>query len=171
MQSRPRTARFTISEENTGFQLASGSVAQAMEYEYANESVAQEEEAHRLRGGYCMPLLYETTDGVWALLSEADLNSTYCGAQLVGDGTGMLNVEFTPEQTEDVVTTAPFTSPWRFAVIGTPKAIAENTMAETLSEDCQLEDTSWVQPGTVDWTWLNGDLRHTDPNVDFENDA
>lgn len=77
----------TISEENTGFQLASGSVAQAMEYEYANESVAQEEEAHRLRGGYCMPLLYETTDGVWALLSEADLNSTYCGAQLVGDGT------------------------------------------------------------------------------------
>ena len=161
----------TISEENTGFQLASGSVAQAMEYEYANESVAQEEEAHRLRGGYCMPLLYETTDGVWALLSEADLNSTYCGAQLVGDGTGMLNVEFTPEQTEDVVTTAPFTSPWRFAVIGTPKAIAENTMAETLSEDCQLEDTSWVQPGTVDWTWLNGDLRHTDPNVDFENDA
>ena len=23
----------------------------------------------------------------------------------------------------------------------------------------------------MDWTWLNGDLRHTDPNVDFENDA
>ena len=161
----------TISEENSGFQLASGSVAQAMEYEYANESVAQEEEAHKLRGSYCMPLLYETTDGVWALLSEADLNSTYCGAQLVGDGTGLLNVAFTPEQTDDVVTTAPFTSPWRFAVIGSPKTIAENTMAETLSEDCKLEDTGWVESGTVDWTWLNGDLRHTDPDVDFENEA
>ncbi|WP_050698576.1 glycoside hydrolase family 97 catalytic domain-containing protein [Anaeromassilibacillus senegalensis] len=164
-------AELHISEENTGFQLASGSVAQAMDYEYANESVAQEHEAHKLRGGYCMPLLYETSDGAWALLSEADLNATYCGAQLQGDGTGLLRVTFTPEQEDDVVTEAPFTSPWRFAVIGTPKTIVENTMAETLSEDCQVEDTSWIQPGTVDWTWLNGDLRHTDPNVNFETDA
>lgn len=157
--------KLTISSESTGFRLASGSIAQAMDYEYANESVAKEKPAYKLRSSYCMPLLYKTKDNTWALISEAALNSTYCGAQLVGDGSGLLNVAFTPEQETDVVTTAPFKSPWRFAVIGTPKDIAENTMAENLSPECALKDTSWIQPGTTDWTWLNGDLRHTDPNV------
>lgn len=164
-------SEFSIQSENTGFMLASGSTAQAMEYEYANESVAQERESYKLRGGYCMPLFYQTQEDTSVLISEADLNSSYCGAQLLGDGTGLLRVTFTPEQTEDVVTEAPFSSPWRFAVIGSPKAIVENTMAETLSEPCKEEDTSWIEAGTVDWTWLNGDLRHTYEDVDFETDA
>lgn len=164
-------SEFTIQEEDTGFLLASGSVAQAMNYEYANESVAQERESYKLRGSYCMPLFYETREGTCVLLSEADLNSSYCGAQLLGDGTGLMRVTFTPEQTEDVKTKAKFVSPWRFAVIGTPEKIVENTMAETLSEPCKVEDTSWIEAGTVDWTWLNGDLRHTYENVNFETDA
>ena len=107
-----------------------------------------------------MPLLYETENGDWALLSEAALTPQYSGGQIVGHDSGMLDVVFSPEQFSDIVTTAPFVSPWRFMVIGDPADIAENTLAETLNPDCAIEDTSWIVPGAVDWTWLNGDLRH-----------
>ena len=131
-----------------------------MDFDKANEERYYQKEIEELEGGYCMPLLYETPNGDWALLSEAALTPQYSGGQIVGHDTGMLDVVFSPEQFSDVVTTAPFTSPWRFMVIGDPADIAENTLAETLSPDSVIEDTSWIVPSPVDWTWLNGDLRH-----------
>ena len=150
----------TISSEATGFLMPDGSVAQTMDFDKANEERYYQKEIEELEGGYCMPLLYETPNGDWALLSEAALTPQYSGGQIVGHDTGMLDVVFSPEQFSDVVTTAPFTSPWRFMVIGDPADIAENTLAETLSPDSVIEDTSWIVPSPVDWTWLNGDLRH-----------
>ena len=150
----------TISSEATGFLMPDGSVAQTMDFNKANEERYYQKEIEELEGGYCMPLLYETVNGDWALLSEAALTPQYSGGQIVGHDSGMLDVVFSPEQFSDIVTTAPFVSPWRFMVIGDPADIAENTLAETLNPDCAIEDTSWIVPGAVDWTWLNGDLRH-----------
>ena len=33
-------------------------------------------------------------------------------------------------------------------------------MPENLSPDSVIEDTSWIESGVSNWTWLNGDLRH-----------
>ena len=150
----------TISEEKTSFLMPDGSLAQAMDFDKANEELYEEKQVSQLEGGYCMPMLYETPSGEYALLSEAALTPQYCGAQILGHDSGKLDVVFSPEQFDDVVTEAPFSSPWRYMVIGDLAAITENTMAETLSPDCALENTDWVEPGIMDWTWLNGDLRH-----------
>ena len=150
----------TISAEKTSFLMPDGSVAQTMDFDKANEQIYLEKTAEELEGGYSMPMLYKTNTEDYALLSEAELTPQYCGAQIMGNSSGALDVVFSPEQFEDVVTTSPFTSPWRYMVIGDLKDITENTLAETLNPDCEIEDTSWIEAGPVDWTWLNGDLRH-----------
>ena len=150
----------TISSEATSFLMPDGSTAQTMDFDKANEDLYYQKTAEQLEGGYCMPLLYETPDGDWALLSEAALTPQYSGGQIVGHDSGKLDVVFSPEQFSDVATTAPFVSPWRYMVIGDAADIAVNTLAETLNPDCEMDDTSWIVPSPVDWTWLNGDLRH-----------
>ena len=143
-----------ISAESTTMTLPAGSTAYAMDYIAHNEEIEREHAARELDGRYCMPLLYKTTDGTWCLISEAALSPDYCGTYLQGDGTGSLNFHHSVEQNGDVETQMPFTSPWRFVVIGTPEEINLNTMAETLSPDAE-GDFSWVEPGVTAWTWLN----------------
>ena len=143
-----------IKSEHSQFQLPQDSVAQAMNYINQHEAVAYEKQLSELTSQYCMPLLYQTPSGDYALISEAGLNPEYCGAMLKGNGKGILEAVFTPEQTSDVETSLPFSSPWRFVVIGDAATINENTMAETLSPDLAI-DASWVEPGVTAWTWLN----------------
>lgn len=143
-----------IKSEYSQFQLPQNSIAQAMNYINQHEAVAYEKQLSELTDQYCMPLLYQTPSGDYALISEAGLNPEYCGAMLKGNGKGMLEAVFTPEQTSDVETSLPFSSPWRFVVIGDTAAINENTMAETLSPDLAI-DASWIEPGVTAWTWLN----------------
>lgn len=62
-------------------------------------------------------------------------------------------------------TDATRTLPWRFAVIGTDTDIAQNQMEVLLGDKCELDDTSWIKPGKVNWDWWN---HWTVWNVDFE---
>ena len=158
----PQGGQLSIRAEQTDFTLPYGAVSQAMPYLPNHETAAIEKELKDLAGSYNMPLLSKTPQGSWILLNEAALNGEYCGTRLIGHTDGRLTVSFPSEQYGDVQTTAPFTSPWRYAVIGTPAAIAENTLAETLSPPCTF-DTSWVKPGAASWTWLC-----LEPTDDFE---
>ena len=81
----------TISSEATGFLMPDGSIAQTMDFDKANEERYYQKEIEELEGGYCMPLLYETENGDWALLSEAALTPQYSGGQIVGHDSGMLD--------------------------------------------------------------------------------
>lgn len=148
----------TISSEETGFKLPEYSVSQAMSYDSTHQQVAYEKQNHDLiNESYIMPLLFQTPNGTWGLISEAALSTEYSGAMLKGDskGNGLLNVLFSPEQKEDISTKSPFVSPWRFVVMGSTADIVENTMAENLSPPSAIEDTSWINPGVSAWTWLN----------------
>lgn len=146
-----------ISEEMTSFVLPQGSTAYAMDYAGPHEKVPVKKTLSQLDSNYSMPLLYQSEEGTWGLISEAALNGSYCGGMVKGGGDGTLDVKFAPEQKTDVVAELPFESPWRFEVVGDARAINENTMAENLSPECQIEDTSWIEPGVTAWTWLNRD--------------
>ena len=154
----------TISSENTSLQIPQGSTAYVMPYINHNEQVEEEKQLSELNERYCMPLLYKTPTGEYALISEAGLHGEYCGADIIGNPNGRLDIVFSNEQRSAINTTAPFATPWRFAVIGTSADIAENTMAENLSPANVLEDTSWIQPGVTAWTWLNREST-SDPDV------
>ena len=154
----------TISSENTTLQIPQGSTAYVMPYINHNEQVEEEKQLSELDERYCMPLLYKTPTGEYALISEAGLHDEYCGADIIGNPNGRLDIVFSNEQKSAIQTKAPFATPWRFAVIGTTADIVENTMAENLSPANVLEDTSWIQPGVTAWTWLNRDPVN-DPDV------
>lgn len=149
----PTPSTLSISEEISQFQLPYNAVAQAMDYIEHHEAVAYEKQVSQLIDNYCMPLLYQTSKGTYALISEAGLNPEYSGAILKGNGKGV-NAILSPEQTKNISTTSPFASPWRFVVIGDAATINENTMAETLNPELAY-DASWIEPGVTAWTWLN----------------
>lgn len=151
------TDEVKISEECTSFALPDGSISYAMKYTPWHEEAPDKKSNSELNSEYAMPLLYETKSGTWGLISEAAVNSSYCGGMLKGRGNGTVDVKFAPEQKSAVSAKLPFESPWRFNVIGDAADINENTMAENLSPVCQVEDTSWIQPGVTGWTWLNKD--------------
>lgn len=109
-----------------------------------------------------MPLLYQTGNDDYVLISEANLSGEYTGSVIhpnIGEDGVSLKVSFTPSQTTAVESDAPFESPWRYAVIGDLSAITENTMAENLSDDPDpAVDYSYVTAGASSWSWLEQGL-------------
>ena len=77
----------TISSENTSLQIPQGSTAYVMPYINHNEQVEEEKQLSELNERYCMPLLYKTPTGEYALISEAGLHGEYCGADIIGNRT------------------------------------------------------------------------------------
>lgn len=150
------SAELKISSENTGVKIPAGSAITLMPYDRSNEGIPELKAFEDLKGRYSMPMTYQVNDETYVLISEAQLEDTYCGAELVGHTSGMMDIRFCGEQKTDVVTEAPFESPWRFAVIGTLSDITLNTMAENLNPDPAF-DASWVEAGAMAWTWVNGD--------------
>lgn len=148
---------FTISGEDTAFAVPVGSTTTMLEYgslgHCYEDTFAMGTFAQTNGKTYNMPFLYVTPEDTYVLVTEAALSTEYCGSVLRSSG-GMLNVTFAPTQgTDPVVTSGPWQSPWRTAIIGGPKEIVENTMVKNLSPACAIEDTSWIQPATTAWTW------------------
>ena len=124
---------------------------------FSHEGLYSMKEAGTLSGKIVLPFLYQMGDN-WVLMSEAALDGNYAGSVLDASGS-TFTLGYPQQQGETVSTTAPFQSPWRFAVIGDITDIMENTMAENLSP-APDEDTyhfsEWVDPGVSSWTWLQG---------------
>lgn len=47
----------------------------------------------------------------------------------------------------------PLETPWRVALIGELSSIVESNLVAALSEPPKIDDTSWITPGIVDWSW------------------
>lgn len=147
-----------INSENTGFDVPAKSTVWAQPYTSPNyERLYDKNTIEGISGNYGMSFLYQTTDDVWVTLAEAAHSPQYCGMMLKADNSTMLKSAWAYTQGNKKPTTeSPFLSPWRAAFIGTQKDIAESQLLENLSDPCQIEDTSWIEPGVSTWTWLNG---------------
>lgn len=131
-----------------------------------------------------LPVLAESGDGArLALVSESDLND-YPAMFLKGDGKGgftavfpKLPAKYGPngDRSLRILEEHPYiastkgkrTYPWRFMAVGAPADILNQTMACRLASPCEIDDTSWIQPGKVSWEWWNGWAPYGD-DVDFE---
>lgn len=93
------------------------------------------------------PALFEYKDDVFALLTESDLKRTSAASSMYG--TTMTNVfEIRPDGNEE--------PGWQTLIIGTLSDIVESTLVTDNSTPCQLDDTSWIEPGTASWIyWAN----------------
>ncbi len=109
---------------------------------------------------YGFPATFETKSG-WVLLTEASVYD-YVGSGLLG-GNKPFGFTVAP-MAEAAEVTCPWVSPWRVAVIGrSPSVIAESTLVQNLNPACEIEDTSWIQPGPTTFPWLTERLGNKNP--------
>lgn len=143
------------------------------------------------------PLLYQLKDSpIHVLMSEANVMTGNFHASVLEKQGSKYEVTFTPESKYkeywhygqngwekvreeldprvDATLSGDdtFQIPWRFFSFGDLNDIANQTMGENLSDPMDpalFDDLSYIQPGNVAWTWLNGDLRHDQiPQGQFE---
>jgi alpha-glucosidase len=110
--------------------------------------------------GWAFPALFNTNN-LWVLITEAALNETYPGTHLEDKaGNAVYTIRF-PEKEEatsdadpEPVSTLPWTTPWRAAVIGSSLAtIQETTLVANLNPPSVIKDVSWINPGRSSWSW------------------
>jgi len=132
--------------------------------------------------GWAFPALFNETD-VWMLISEAAVDPTYCASHLEDkEGKGLYTIRF-PEKEEvtsaadpEPVSTLPWTTPWRVAVIGPSLATIQGTTLITdLNPPSKLNDVTWIKPGRASWSWWSqgGTTRDYDVQkqyIDFTRD-
>ena len=116
--------------------------------------ISKSEEGFNNRWGY--PALLEPHDGVFVLLSEANIERGQSASCLYNDKE--LYKVVPAERLENNAspshpTFSPFHTPWRVAIIGSLADIVESTLITDVSNPCQLEDTSWIKPGVVSWVY------------------
>lgn len=112
-------------------------------------------EASDGRWGY--PALLEPQDGVFVLLSEANICK--------GQGASSLHSKGDIYQVVPEESASPLPSPWRVAIIGTLADVVESTLITDVAEPNKIEDTSWIQPGTVSWVYWAYNHGSNDYNI------
>ena len=164
----------TLESEATGFALPRDAklwcapsdkatlYSPAYETYYENEMPAGM--ASPLGVGWSFPLLFRTADSRhWALITEANLDSSFCASRLCntpsngvyrvalpnsGEGNGQGSIQ--PSSA------LPWELPWRVVIVGSsPATMVESTLVADVSAPSRLEgkDTSWIRPGRVAWSW------------------
>ena len=109
--------------------------------------------------GWLFPALFQTAD-TWVLLTEADLDATYSAGHLRPNPVGFTYRMAFPQPSEALglgsrlpENHGPWQTPWRVAMVGDLTTIFGSTLVHDLSRPSQVEDTTWIRPGRVSWSW------------------
>lgn len=102
------------------------------------------------RWGY--PALLEPNDGIFALISEANIERRQSASFLLNDGE-----RFSVMPAENKLElSGEWHTPWRVIIIGSLQDIVQSTLVTDVCEPSKLADTSWIVPGVVSWIyWAN----------------
>lgn len=106
-----------------------------------------------------LPLLLECPGGVWAAVTEANVNE-YAGLYLAPAGSGLLAARLSPLPKDPKVAVRaplPHASPWRAVLVGARVGgLVESDLVLNLSDPCAIKDTSWIKTGKTTFPWWNG---------------
>lgn len=97
------------------------------------------------------PALIQTSDSVYALLTESDIHRNHCCS--------FLNNQTDRNQYKVCLADErlPFTdkwiSPWRLLIVGSLANIVESTLVTDVAAPSQIKDTDWIRPGTASWIY------------------
>ncbi|TDE08905.1 glycoside hydrolase family 97 catalytic domain-containing protein [Jiangella asiatica] len=157
-----RDGTTVVTGETSSWQLPNDAPAWLLPYtSWYEEPRAQTTAGAAATGSYGHPALFDV-GGMYVLLTESGLSSAYPGAYLdTTAGTGRYAIGLVEEQ---VVADGELDTPWRTAIVGDLATVTESTLVDDLAPPSQVEDTSWIRPGRVAWSWLP---EHSSPR-DFE---
>ena len=95
------------------------------------------------------PLLMEPAEGVFALISEANIERLQSASSLFNKGE-----RFSVKQDQnDLLLTGNWHTPWRVVIIGKLADIVQSTLVTDVSEPSKQKDVSWIKPGVVSWIY------------------
>ncbi len=161
-----------LKSEATGFALPAdarlwcapsdkaGTYAPAYETYYENEMAVGTPAP--LGVGWSFPLLFRTGDrGHWGLITEANVDAHFCGCRLSSTASNGVYMVALPNQAEGNSQGSPMPSsslpwemPWRVIILGSsPGAVVESTLVTDISASSRVQDTGWIRPGRVAWSW------------------
>lgn len=111
------------------------------------------------KNGWCFPVLFNTLNH-WIFISEAGLDTSYCGMHLNAEAPGGLYTLRFPEEGEadgvfqqKPIVTLPASLPWRFILLSPDlNDIFSSTRVNDLAAP-PTGDFSWVKPGRAAWNW------------------
>lgn len=109
-------------------------------------AVSKDADGNNLRWGY--PALLEPIDGVFALITEANIERGQSASCLFNDGELFRVVadDVFAGQTSEC-------SPWRVVIAGSLGDVVESTLVTDVSDPCKVDDVKWIQPGVVSWIY------------------
>ena len=103
------------------------------------------------RGDWGYPALFEVSDSVFMLLTEADITRENCGSWLNNQTD---RTRYTIRMQEDELNCSKgWKSTWNVLIVGTLADVVESTLVTDVSTPCAIEDTSWIEPGLVSWIY------------------
>lgn len=140
----------TLTAEHTSYGLPEGRPRWMRPRSVDNEGFYPLATDGKQVGEWGYPALMEPQPGVFALLTEADLQRTNCGSFLVSDGTGRYRVQ--PVE-RALPVAGEWRSAWHVVMIGPLADIVESTLVTDVSTPCRLEDTDWIRPGVASWIY------------------
>lgn len=110
--------------------------------------------------GFTFPALFHTTDGIWVLLTETDVDGYYCGSHLSDFHDGLYTIAYPMQEENNGNGTAspgiglPHNTPWRTITIADNLApIVETTIPWNLVEP-RYETSRKAAPGRGTWSWI-----------------
>jgi alpha-glucosidase len=160
----------TVIEEATGFHVPEGATGWMLpqqpphKYGPAYEDFFREVPAGTTAptpSGWSFPALFKTKGGSWLLITEAGLDSGFCGTRLASEAPGGTYRIRLPEAGEGLgvgdtqpSSALPWTLPWRVVEIGDAAGrILESDLVSDLSPPSRIKNASWVKPGRASWSW------------------
>ena len=112
-------------------------------------------QAENGRWGY--PALTEPADGLFALLTEANIERGQSASCLYSEGE---RYRIVPADTIVMAST-----PWQVAIVGVLNSVVESTLVTDVSAPCALDDVSWIKPGVVSWIYWAHNHGSNDYNI------
>lgn len=116
------------------------------------------------RWGY--PALLEPQEGVFTLITEANIEHGRSASCLYNDGElfKVVPAEQEPSLPLERAGEEAFT-PWRVAIIGTLKDVVESTLVTDVSNASKIANPNWIQPGVVSWIYWAYNHGSNDYNI------
>ena len=99
-------------------------------------------------GKYSYPALFEPTNGVFTLITEAGIGRQHSASYLKAEAG--YKVEYIDSE---VPFTNSWASAWRVMIVGNASDIVASTLVTDVSPESELTDTSWIEPAAASWVY------------------
>ncbi|WP_135664298.1 glycoside hydrolase family 97 protein [Halorhabdus rudnickae] len=147
----PDTSVLLTFQQEAGIRFPRRTISWLSPYATGHETDIHQTSVFDAAGTFSMPGLFKIYDDQWVLLTEADVDGSFMPSQLGADPQDDRMYFQHPEF--PVRTTSGFEIPWRVIVLGSLETVVESDLVPALVEGSQIDDTDWIEPGRVAWSW------------------